>query len=407
MPSYNYRNPAIDSANQGISAVTQALFNAPALRKQAEHIDFQNRLLTAQEATQQALGGKYGAEASAIRNRLAAMQGMPIEIQASENSTAESITKALYQMEQTKGYKAAAKDPSLVANFGRLQAASDGKAIYDMNAHNVTIDKFTGAVGNENNDLNKAAIDYGNDGRVIGNAHAKLYGAQAVTEKSKQTENYAHAEDYKASARNHDASANNQNAQAEYNKNRTNSEKVTESFVGIDKDGNELYAQVPKAAGTQIVKRNTLNDKNANMGVEGQAKELAAIQSIADNVFGVVRKTNGEVSYDDVPVDGESLLAIQNETVRIRRASDNKIPLTDAFTQAVNNLTGGKGVAGLESVMDEGWFGTNIGAEATTRRLPKAQAKPEPKVKPPPKGKPKAAPVQIPAGWSVEEIPDA
>lgn len=371
MPNYTHYNPTADSINRGVSAITQALYAAPVLRRQAEQAQIQNRLMEAQRGTQEALAGKYGAQKTQIDNIEAARMALPEAERAFTTSNPEQLAKARLIRLQGDGYAAAAADPSKINNFGKLQAAEAGKALYDNGVNNVIFDLFNGNVSNEQNPLNQSAILYGNDGSVVGGAHAKLYGAQAGTEKSKQAENYA-------SARQHDASARNQDSQAGYYSNKATAEKTTESFAGYDAQGNEIYDIVPKASGGKITKRNTLNDKNANMTIDAQTTELNDIQVLTNQIFGISRnKKTGELIDGSVPVDGESMAAITQEAVRLRRASDNKMPLPDAVRTAINNLTGGAGVAGMEGGIEEHWYGDKV----KPRKLPakqKAKAQPKP-----------------------------
>ncbi len=341
-------------AGGALANIAQAFFAAQGAQQDSDNQQFRNDAYTANAEQSRASAEKAIAETLGINNQEAAINKLDPALQGmSRNTNGEQLAKALQQLTESSVYDSLTGSVNNANDFARLQAANKGNAMVDKGANNVMFVRFTGALFNEDNDLNQANIvnelSQANENESTVSLNRKKEG----TEKAQATKYYADAD--KASR-------------------DTGSSSLAETYIGDDANGNPVYQTVPKAAGTQITKPKTKGaaDKNYAVSMTDGADFSAAI----DDMFA------GQV------VDKKAKVAIINKASQIAQKTGNK-PM--ALQEAIQELTGGQGLVGLPITTT---FNKKVRPSEKTLTLPKSGQPKQQTVKP----------ASIPQGWTVQEV---
>lgn len=294
---------------QGLQNITAAFFGAQQSQREADitaqELAMKQNYYGANAEQSRAAARKAIAESLGIENQNYNMGNMPQAVQAG-GGNAEQIAKALQQIAETEQYANAAKNPSAIPSFGKLQAASGGKALYDKGINNTTFGLFDGTVQNEGNALNQAEIEkvlaqklYGNDGSEVGKSVINLNKAKMGTES-------AQAAKYKADT--------------DKVKQEKTQGKMVLSLDSINPDGTENYKYVPQEVGG-VVKKNGTKAKDVKITTADEANKTL---QLAQSLFGV---------------DQQSAIQLVSEaSAEMRNTGDTTGSLNNAFKR----LSGGQ-----------------------------------------------------------------
>lgn len=327
---------------QGLQNITAAFFGAQQSQREAD--------ITAQElAMKQNYYGANAEQSRALAQKALVEKAIQDDILRNRgfikdprllaaDGSIDQLAKATQQYAETDQYNNAAQNPSAIPNFGKLQAALGGKALYDNGLNNTTFGLFDGQVQNEGNALNQAEIEkvlaqklYGNDGSEVGKSVINLNKAKMGTES-------AQAAKYKADT--------------DKVKQEKTQGKMVLSLDSINPDGTENYKYVPQEVGG-VVKKNGTKAKDVKITTADEANKTL---QLAQSLFGV---------------DQQSAIQLVSEaSAEMRNTGDT----TGALNNAFKRLSGGQELVDNE---DGGWFGTS------TKSLPKQPpktAQPKPKV---------------------------